>query len=135
VSDGRTLLREQDPIAQAHWGDDESLLVVLAGGTIRRYDPDGGIDSIGLLTDRDVIPSPDNCALVYEAPGRIHIADVGCYGGRLASFIAYDAAWSPDGRWLAVADTEQIEFHEVVAGDERLVWPARAVELYWRGED
>jgi WD40-like Beta Propeller Repeat len=135
VSDGRTLVRERDPITQAYWGEDESLLVVLAGGTIRRYDPGGGIDSIGLSTDGDVIPSPDNCGLVYEEPGRIHIADVGCYGGRLASFIAYDAAWSPDGRWLAVAGTDQIEFHDVLTDDERLVWPARAVELYWRGQD
>jgi hypothetical protein len=136
VSDGRTLLREQDPIAQAHWGDDESLLVYLLGGTVRRYGADGSLDSLfNLYTDRDIVPSPDNCAILYEEPGRIQLVDIGCTGLRARSWIAFDAAWSPDGRWVAVAGQEQIEFHEVVTGDERLVWPARAIDLHWRGQD
>jgi hypothetical protein len=135
VVDGRTVLAQRDPITQAHWGDDESLLVVLAGGTVRRYDPDGGIASIGLFTDRDVVASPDNCAVLYEEPGRVHLADVGCFRGRALSAIAFDAAWSPDGEWVAVATPTQVEFHQVVGGGETLVWPARARELYWRGGD
>jgi hypothetical protein len=132
--DGRTLLRERDPITYVDWGLDDSLLVVLVGGTIRRYDRSGSIEVINLFTDRDVVPSPDNCAVLYKDPGRVHLADVGCAGMQSRSFIAFDAAWSPDGHWVAVANQEQIEFHEVFTGDERLVWPARARELYWRGE-
>jgi hypothetical protein len=132
--DGRTLLTEQDPIRQVHWGEDESLLVALAGNTIRRYDPRGGVDSITLLTDRDVVPSPDNCAVIFKEPGRIQLADLGCFGGPLHSATAFDAVWSPDGQWIAVAQLEEIEFRRLVGGDETIAWPARAHQLYWRGD-
>lgn len=137
AEDGRVLLKERDPITQAHWGTDESLLVVLAGGTVRRYGADGAIDSLfDVFTDRGVVPSPGNCAVLYEAePARIALEDVGCAGLSSRVFTAFDAAWSPDGRWVAVANPDRIEFHEVITGDETLVWPARARELYWRGED
>lgn len=137
VSGGRTLLHENEPITQASYGQDESLLVVLASGIVRRYDRDGRIDGITLnaLSGRGVVPSPDNCAVIYKEPGRVHTADVGCAGLHGRSFIAFDAAWSPDGQWVAVADPDQIEFHNLRTGDERLMWPARARELYWRGAD
>jgi hypothetical protein len=136
ADDGRVLLEERHPITRAHWGSDESLLVVLADGTIRRYGADGAVDSLfDLPTDRAFKPSPDNCAVLYEAePARIDLAGIGCAGVLARSFFAFDAAWSPDGRWVAVADSDQIEFHEVVTGDESLVWPARARELDWRGD-
>jgi hypothetical protein len=138
VADGRTIVRERDPIMQAYWGQDESLLVVLAGGTARRYAGAGalvGVHETSFFTDRDIIPSPDNCALMYKEPGRIQLVDVGCAGVQARSFIAFDAAWSRDGRWVAVAGQEQIEFHEVFMDDAPLFWPARARELDWRGED
>jgi hypothetical protein len=132
--EGRALLRERDPITFVDWGMDDSLLVALVGGIVRRYSRDGGTEAIHLFTDRDVVPSPDNCAVLYKEPGLVHLADVGCAGMRSRSFIAFDAAWSSDGQWVAVAEPTQIEFHRVVGGDEMLVWPARARELYWRGE-
>jgi hypothetical protein len=136
ISAGRVLLAENEPILQASYAQDESLLVVLASGIVRRYGVDGRIDAITIkpLSRREIIPSPGNCAVLYEdAPGRIQLVDIGCAGVRARSFFAFGAAWSPDGRWVAVADQEQIEFHEVLSGNERLVWPARARELYWRG--
>jgi hypothetical protein len=134
VSEGRDLVVEDRPITQADWGEDESLLVV-AGGRVRRHDPSSGAGPNVFLTDRELVPSPDNCAVLFEELGEIHLVDLGCAGIRERSFIGRDAAWSPDGRWVAVAATTQIEFHEVLTGDERLVWPARASEIYWRGED
>lgn len=136
VEDGRVLLKERDAIMQANWGTDESLLVVLANGLVRRYAGAGslvGVYEIRLSANGDIVPSPDNCALLTQELDRIEIVDVGCAGLRTPSFFGLDAAWSPDGRWVAVADTEQIEFHELLTGNERLVWPARADELYWRG--
>jgi len=79
-----------------------------------------------------LVPSPDNCAVLFEESGQIHLVDLGCGRIHERSFIAFDAAWSPDGRWVAVAGQEQIEFHDVLTGDQRLVWPARARELDWR---
>jgi hypothetical protein len=137
ISAGRVFLDEDEPILQASYGQDESLLVVLASGIVRRYGVDGRIDAITIkpFRRREIIPSPDNCAVLNKEPGRIELVDLGCAGVQPRSFIAFDAAWSPDARWVAVADPEQIEFHEVLAGDERLVWPAPARELYWRGEN
>jgi hypothetical protein len=137
TSAGRVLVHENEPILQASYAEDESLLVVLESGIVRRYGHDGRIDAITIaaLSGRQVVPSPDNCAVLYPEPGRIQLVDLGCAGMRARSWIAFDAAWSPDGRWVAVAGQEQIEFHEVVTGDERLVWPARARELYWRGAE
>jgi hypothetical protein len=137
ISAGRVLVAEDEPILQASYGQDESLLVVLASGIVRRYGVDGRIDAITIDASRrrEIIPSPDNCAVLYKEPGRVQLLDLGCAGVQPRSFIAFDAAWSPDARWVAVADPEQIEFHEVLAGDDRLVWPAPARELYWRGEN
>ena len=135
IVDGHTVLTEAGPIVQAFWGEDESLLVVQEGGRLRRYDESGQTDSTVLLSARSVVPSPDNCAVIYSEPGRIQVASVGCFSGPPRSFIAFDAAWSADGEWVAVAGTEQIEFHRLVGGDETFAWPARARDLYWRGED
>jgi hypothetical protein len=136
VSARRVLLAENEPILQASYAQDESLLVVLESGIVRRYGVDGRIDAITIdaSSRREIIPSPDNCAVLYKEPGRVQLVDLGCAGVQPREFIAFDAAWSPDARWVAVADPEQIEFHEVLAGDERLVWPAPARELYWRGD-
>jgi hypothetical protein len=132
VSEGRVLLVEDESLTQVHWGEDESLLVTLADGAVQRYDPTGGPDPIVLFTNRDLVPSPDNCAVLFEESGQIHLVDLGCGRIHERSFIAFDAAWSADGRWVAVAGQEQIEFHDVLTGDQRLVWPARARELDWR---
>jgi hypothetical protein len=135
AEDGGVLLKERDPIVQAHWGTDESLLVVLANGVVRRYAGAGGlvgVYEIRLSVNGDIVPSPDNCALLTQELDRIEIVDVGCAGLRAPSFFGFDATWSPDGRWIAVADTEQIEFHELLTANERLVWPARARSVDWR---
>jgi hypothetical protein len=135
AEDGMEILVEDEPIVQADWGEDGSLLVVLADGSVRRHNPNGSFGPIVLVTDRRVVPSPDNCATLVEEFGKFHLVDLGCARIRERSFAGRDAAWSPDGHWVAVADEEQIVFHEVGADADVLVWPARANELYWRGED
>lgn len=134
VAAGVTILTQDTTIAYAHWGMDDSLLVVLPNGFVRRFDRDGSIDAVRLDSIGSVRPSPNNCGLLVQEPGRSALVDVGCFAGRETSFIAFDAAWSPDGQWIAVAGTDQIEFHRVVGGDETLVWPARAREFDWRGD-
>jgi hypothetical protein len=132
---GTTVVRDEATIAQAHWGVDDSLLVVLVNGVVHRFDRDGSVDTISLGdAGGRVDPSPDNCGLLVQAPGRSELVDIGCFRGREFSFIAFDAAWSPDGGWIAVAATDQIVFQQVIGGDQTIVWPARARELYWRGD-
>lgn len=134
ISEGRTLVRERAPIIQAAWAaDGTSLLVVSGAGVVRRYDESGLTDSLDLATDAWLVPSPDNCAVAFFDAGRIHFENLGCYAGPPSgAFIGLDAAWSPDGHWLAIADPEEIVFQQLVEGDERIVWPARASALYWR---
>ena len=133
VSGGRTILTERRPITQVHWGDDGSLLVVLGGGLARRYEK-GEVHSIDLFTDSELEPSPDNCGVSYFDAGRIRVDGFECFGSSVPiEFIGLDAALSSDGRWVAVAAPDRIEFHQIIGGDERIVWPARARELSWRG--
>ena len=137
VSEGRTIVVEQDPIVQAHWGQNESLLVVLAGGTVRRYAGAGdlvGVQEISLPEAHVITPSPDNCAVAFFDTGQIRVKDVGCFRAPERAFIGLDAAWSPDGFWLAVTGPDGIEFHRVLGGEETLEWPARAAQLFWRGD-
>jgi hypothetical protein len=131
---GETIVTQDATITYAHWGVDGSLLIVLANGIVRRFDRDGNVDTVSPGDVGDVDPSPDNCGLLVQAPGRSELVDMGCFAGRELSFIAFDAAWSPDGQWIAVAATDQIVFHQVVGGDDTIVWPAHARELDWRGE-
>lgn len=135
VAGGRTIVTQDGTITQAFWGVDDSLLTVLPNGIVRRFGPEGGVDSVRLTAVGDIAPSPDNCALLIQEPGLAELVDVGCFRAPVRSFIAFDASWSPDGFWVAVAATDQIEFHRVLGGEETLVWPARARELYWRGDD
>jgi hypothetical protein len=135
ISEGRTLVRERGPVAQAAWAaDGSSLLVVSGAGVVRRYDESGLTDSLDLFTDAPLVPSPDNCAVAFFDAGRIRFENLGCYAGPPSgAYIGLDAAWSPDGHWLAVAGVDEIVFQQLVGGDDRIVWPARARELYWRG--
>ena len=135
VVDGRTVLTAPGPIVEAYWGQDGSLLILQEGGRLRRYDASGETDSTVLLVARNLVPSPDNCAVLYSESGRIQLADVGCFRAPQRAFIGFDGAWSPDGVWVAVAAPDQIEFHRVLGGQEAYVWPARARELSWRGDD
>jgi hypothetical protein len=137
VSEGRTIVVEEDPIVQAHWGQDESLLVVLAGGVVRRYAGAGGlvgVQEISLPEAHGITPSPDNCAVAFFDAGRIRVEDAGCFRAPARAFIGLDVSWSADGFWIAVAAPDQIEFHRVLGGEETIVWPARARELYWRDD-
>ena len=137
---GETIVTQDATIAYAHWGIDGSLLVALTNGVVRRFGRDGRADAVNLgpETGADfdpvagVDPSPDNCGLLVQTPGLSELVDIGCFGGRELSLTAFDAAWSTDGKWIAVADPDQIEFHQVVGGRDVAVWPARARELDWR---
>jgi hypothetical protein len=133
----RTVLRAGGPITFARWGVDGSLAVVVDGKRLERYEGGrltGAIEIPDLQrSSNDPVLSPDNCAAAVEVQGAIRVGSVGCSAFPGRTYFGTAVAWSPDGRWVAVAEGGRIEFHQVVGGDRNLAYPAPAVELAWRG--
>jgi WD40 repeat protein len=135
--DNRTVLRINGGITFAHYGADGSLAVVEDGVQILRYDSGGRFTgAFPTVEGESPILSPDNCAAAFRPFGgleRITFIELGCFHGRAPRpIIGRDAAWSPDGRWLAIAQGDSITFQRLIGLAETIRWPASAVQLAWR---
>jgi hypothetical protein len=138
IVDGRTVVQAKGGITFVHYGTDGSVAVVVDGVRLERWF--GGVrDAVRTLPTelqgKTPILSPDNCAAVF-APlqdyGTLDFRELGCYQGRRPHpFAGTDAAWSPDGRWLAVAERDTIAFDRVVGAERTIRWPAAAAQLAW----
>ena len=133
------ILRVDGGITFAAFPDAKSIVVVVDGQRVEAYN--GGVLSYALdlparLQGRTPILSPNGCSAAFrplEPPGQIDVVDLGCAPGRgPLTFFGNDAAWSPDGRWLAVAERETIAFHRIGGAQRTIRWPAAAAELAWR---
>ena len=59
--------------------------------------------------------------------------DLGCYEGRPPHpAVVSDAAWSPNGEWLALAGEDALVFDRLLGPEQILRWPAHPFELAWR---
>jgi hypothetical protein len=131
--------RANGGITYVHYGTDGSLVLVIDGESLERWEGDrltGGMAIPRALQGRTPVLRFDNCGVVFPSvgdPASVELFDLGCMPehGR-ASVIGLDAAWSPDGEWLAVAQTEAITFVRVVGPRTVVRWPAAAVDLAWR---
>jgi hypothetical protein len=135
--EGRPALRANGGIVYAHYGLDGSLAIVEDGVQVVRYDADGRFTgAFPTVEGQTPIFSPDNCAAAYRPPSgsdRVTVLEFGCFRGRLpASLVGRDAAWSPDGHWLAIAGGRSLVFQRVMGPETILRWPASAVQLAWR---
>lgn len=135
VVDGRTVIRTRGTITFARWGADGSLAVVIEGERVERWAAGVRTDVLDLppwLEGRLPALSPDNCAAFFTRPTRIDLLDVGCFEGDAPrAFFDDAAAWSPDGRWLAVAEAQTIAFHRVVGRRDVERWLVAARDLAW----
>jgi WD40 repeat protein len=136
IVDGRTLVRAHGGITFVHYGTDGSLAIVEDGKRLVRYDSSGRLDaSVSVPEGRTPILSPRNCGALFKpfgGLGRISFRELPCYRGRpLSDFFGRDAAWSPDGAWVAVAERSEIAFYRVTAPGRSLSWPAAAAQLAW----
>jgi len=83
--------------------------------------------------------SPDNCGAFFRTPyddrvERISVIDLGCLpGDGEQSFPGHAAAWSPDGRWIAVAGRAAILFHAVDGHSDTIRFSTAATDLAWKG--
>lgn len=127
-------------ITAASIGLDRSVAVVLEGERILLLRPGAYITETRIPTRvRGVVPtfSPDNCGAIFLTPHRgqpprIFLIDLGCLGGHERDLSGLRAAWSPDGRWFAVAEDRTIAFYPVDASRKVFRLPGAANQLVWQ---
>ncbi len=160
VAGDRTVVAAGGPIGALHRGSDGSL-AALAGDRIEVFRQGRLVRERRLRSQAIGAPlafSPDNCAVLAFRPGLVALIDLGCFRGRDAvvtvspdncvdravamnsrcarypaphAFRGHAAAWSPDGRWVAVAEGDAIAFHRVVGRYSVVRWPVVAADLAW----
>jgi hypothetical protein len=135
VVGGRPLLRARRPVWQLAWGIDGSLAVLVEGCRIDRYEG-GRLVGAASVRSAPYCPTldlaPDNCAALSVAGEVVHLDDLGCFRGRAPqTFKGLWADWSPDGKWIAVAEPDAVVFHRVVGGEASVRWDVAAGQLAW----
>jgi hypothetical protein len=158
----RTLLEAASRVDYAGWSANGSLVVVIHEGRLARWVDGEVTRTMTLpptIAGQRPILSPDNCAALFLRGSEVRLVDLGCFQGRSAyvtispdncrlrrerqtaaclrsptprTFPGTTAAWSPDGRWIAVADEGRIVFHRVVGRYDTVRWPAAAAALAWQ---
>ena len=136
----RPLLRPRGPVHELAWGTDGSL-AVLGDKRIERY-KGGRLVSSTIVRPSPTGLSPDNCAALsfggpYDgAPARrlVRLIDLGCFRGRAPqTFNGVYADWSPDGKWVAVAEPDAVVFYRVVGSPVAVRWNVAVGQLAWVG--
>jgi WD40-like Beta Propeller Repeat len=137
--EGQVVHRASGGITYVHYGTDGSVALVIDGSTIERWEGGTQTDVLEIppgLQGRTPILRFDNCGAAFsplDDSEVIEVLNIGCLPtGEHLSYAGHDAAWSPDGQWLAVAEPRNIAFHRIDDADEVIRWPAQAAELAWR---
>jgi WD40 repeat protein len=140
VVGGRPLLRARRPVWALAWGVDGSLAVLVEGGRLDRYEHGRLAGTASLTLPSNEHPatiwppelSPDNCAALSVSGDVVRIIDLGCFQGRASQwFEGVYADWSPDGKWIAVAEADAVVFHRVVGPEASVRWDVVAGQLAW----
>jgi len=135
VEDG-TVLTASGWITSVHFGRDGSIGVVVEGRRIERYVDARLTHALDLLERfQGRLPelSPDNCSALFRARDNMQLLDVGCSPSQDGIlFAGATAAWSPDGRWIAVGGPTELTFVNLLEGGESVTWPVGAAQIAWR---
>ncbi len=143
VIGGRPPLRARGPVWELAWGVDGSLAVIVEGGRVDRYEGGRlvGAASVPTITpdrtltylaDHVADLAPDNCAALSVSGDVVRLIDLGCFQGRAPrTFKGVYADWSPNGKWIAVAEPDAIVLHRVVGGEASVRWDVAAGQLAW----
>ena len=76
--------------------------------------------------------APDNCAALSVSGDVVRLIDLGCFQGRAPrTFKGVYADWSPNGKWIAVAEPDAVVFHRVVGREASVRWDVVAGQLAW----
>jgi WD40-like Beta Propeller Repeat len=143
VVGGRPLLRARRPVWQLAWGVDGSLAVLVEGCRVDRYE---GGRLVGAASVPRGTPyfgradctlgisdlAPDNCAALSVSGDVVRLVDLGCFQGQASrTFHGVYADWSPNGKWIAVAEPDAVVFHRVVGREASVRWDVVAGQLAW----
>ena len=143
VIGGRPLLRAGRPVWELAWGVDGSLAVLVEGGRVDRYEGGRLVSAASVptltpdrpltfLADRVADLAPDNCAALSVSGDVVRLVDLGCFQGRAPrTFKGVYADWSPNGKWIAVAEPDAVVFHRVVGREASVRWNVVAGQLAW----
>ena len=64
----------------------------------------------------------------------VRLIDLGCFRGRAPlTFNGVYADWSPDGKWIAVAEPDAVVFYRVVGSPVGVRWNVAVGQLAWLG--
>ena len=140
VLGGRPLLRARRPVWQLAWGVDGSLAVLVEGCRVDRYEGGRLVGTARVPRSTPRCPygdissdlAPDNCAALSVSGEFVRLVDLGCFRGRAPqTFKGLYADWSPNGKWIAVAEPDAVVFHRVVGREASVRWNVVAGQLAW----
>lgn len=141
VVGGETVIKTNGNISFVSWALDDSIAVVVEGrpNRLERWERKRLVDTLDIpdrFAGEPYLLSPDNCAvLLRDVDGaRFEVFALDCFEAERPDLLIFGgtaAAWSPDGRWIAVAYRDRIGFHRVADGEEIASWPVRAAALAW----
>jgi hypothetical protein len=134
VEGGRVELNATGAVTFVDYGADSSVAVLVEGARIERWSSGRRqqlVDLPAALQGRNAVFSPDNCAALFNEGDNMRLVDVGCSGLEERTFAGTTAAWSPDGRWIAVGSARLLVFHDLEGG-EPVDWPVGAAAIAWR---
>jgi hypothetical protein len=140
---GRVVLRTRGTITHASIGADGSLGLTVDGTSLERWQGGRRTHATGIPSSlRGSLPvlAPDNCAAIFRYPDGTGLAVIAlpCFRSDDPDpqiFTGVAADWSPDGRWIAIAEGQNsvhITFVRVGGRGEVVRYPAGAVALHWR---
>jgi WD40 repeat protein len=141
VIGGHPLLRARGRVDELAWGTDGSLAVLVNLRRVDRYKGKRLVGSTILPASTPANPltitaglSPDNCAALSVGGSLVRLIDLGCFRGRAPqTFVGVYADWSPDGRWIAVAEPDAVVFYRVVGRPTAVRWNMAVGQLAWLG--
>ncbi len=128
----RVLFTSRRHIEHFLWSTDGSLVVLLDGDRLQRWDAGRRTASAKLPNTVRGFPivSPDAGLVAFAEPGEvIHVFDLD--RRRNWRVPGHAAAWSPDGKWLAVAEDEAMALYDLVGTTGAIRWSVAARALAW----
>ena len=126
-----TVYTARRPIEFAVWPPNGRLFLVLAGG-VAVSPPSRRVRIPGWSGIRPVV-SPDGCAGLVQHGAEIVVA-APCKRGLERAYAGGAGAWSPDGKWLAIATGDHVDFYDLGHSETKPAasWDWAAASLLWR---